>query len=194
MPGKRISELRQQRGWSKKELARNATRWGEEQPGLTRVTTVSGTQIGNIERDSDSPRLRTLQILAGAFDMMPSRLVDDWPKRADLFVVPDLPKSVGEAALALREDHGFSQERVANEAQLDPAQVAVLELGDRDATLYTINRLAQGLDIATVRLIRGAELVAQGREPFAAIRNLRTRPEGWSAPPPRRSSRRRVTY
>ena len=194
MPGKRISELRQQRGWSKKELARNATRWGEEQPGLTRVTTVSGTQIGNIERDSDSPRLRTLQILAGAFDMMPSRLVDDWPKRADLFVVPDLPKSVGEAALALREDHGFSQERVANEAQLDPAQVAVLELGDRDATLYTINRLAQGLDIATVRLIRGAELVAQGREPFAGIRNLRTRPEDWTAPRPRRSPRGSVTY
>ena len=180
--GERISGLREQRGWSRKQLARYASQWGEEQPELTRVTTVSGTQIGNIERGSD-PRLRTLQILAGAFDMMPSRLVGDWPKRADLFVVPDLPQSVGEAALALREDHGFPQERVAMDAQMDPSQVAVLELGARDANLYTIDRLAQGLDIATVRLIRGAELVAQGREPFAAIRNLRTRPEGWTARP-----------
>ena len=181
--GERISGLREQRGWSRKDLARHASWWGEEHPELTRVTTVSGTQIGNLERGSDSPRLRTLQILAGAFEMMPSRLVDDWPKRADLFVVPDLPKSVGEAALALREDHEFTQEQVAKEAQMDPAQVAMLELGARDANLYTIDRLAQGLDIATVRLIRGAELIAQGREPFAGIRNLQTRPEGWTARP-----------
>ncbi len=67
--GKRIKQLRQEKGWSQDELAFHAT--------------IDGRQISRYENDKVKPSVEVVMKLATAFDASVDHLLfDDTPKRA----------------------------------------------------------------------------------------------------------------
>jgi transcriptional regulator with XRE-family HTH domain len=71
--------------------------------------------------------------------------------------VPDLRSSFGLAVRSARLRHGWSQERLSDEAGLDRTYVSSLERGLRNPTLTTQARLAAALGRPLHELIREAE-------------------------------------
>jgi transcriptional regulator with XRE-family HTH domain len=59
--GRRVKRLRKRRGWKQADLAAHS--------GLGRVF------LSNLERGKHNPKLKTLQILAGSFDLTISQLL-----------------------------------------------------------------------------------------------------------------------
>lgn len=55
---------------------------------------------------------------------------------------------------ALRQERALTQEALADAAEMDPAEIRRLEAGKRDPGLRVISRLARGLDVSVVQLLR----------------------------------------
>lgn len=61
----------------------------------------------------------------------------------------------GERVRALRLKHGWTQERLAEEAELNSVQVSHIERGANEPKLTTIIRLARALGVKAGKLIEG---------------------------------------
>jgi len=57
----------------------------------------------------------------------------------------------------LREQRGWSQERVADESGLNPSHVAKIERTEREPGVRTISKLSKGLGISAAKLFDGID-------------------------------------
>ena len=69
----------------------------------------------------------------------------------------NLRNNLGEAVRAARHKRGWSQERLAELADLDRTYVSGVERGIRNPALSTLERLADALQMRVSELIRDAE-------------------------------------
>jgi transcriptional regulator with XRE-family HTH domain len=56
---------------------------------------------------------------------------------------------------AAREQHGLSQEALAQRVEMDPAEIRRLESARRDPGVRVVTRLARGLGIPPADLLKG---------------------------------------
>lgn len=74
----------------------------------------------------------------------------------------DLKKVLGTLIATLRKERGLSQERLAQEANIDRAYMGTIERGEANVTLETLAKVAKVLDQTTGALIVQAEELASG--------------------------------
>ena len=67
-------------------------------------------------------------------------------------------RELGPRVRALREERGWSQERLAERAGLHPTYVSSVERGERNVTLLSILRLAEALRADAGELVSGIRL------------------------------------
>lgn len=127
--GKKIRALRQSRNLTLNELAT--------------LTGLSITYLSEIERESSIPALSTLRNLAAAFNIPVSLFISN-KRKASL---------VGEKLRRIRKLKGLSQKGLATMAGLSPGLIAQLETGKVQASLSTVEKLAQALGVSVCSLI-----------------------------------------
>lgn len=59
----------------------------------------------------------------------------------------DLPAKLGARIKEIRKARGWTQERLAEKAELSPRYLSRLEVGRQSASIETLARLAQALDV-----------------------------------------------
>lgn len=69
----------------------------------------------------------------------------------------DLNARIGGAIRGIRESRGWSQERLAAEAELNRTYVGGLERGERNPTVATLERIAGALQTPLAEIIANAE-------------------------------------
>jgi transcriptional regulator with XRE-family HTH domain len=57
----------------------------------------------------------------------------------------------------LREERGWSQERVAHESDLNPSHVAKIERTEREPGVRAVSKLCKGLGISASELFEGID-------------------------------------
>jgi len=57
----------------------------------------------------------------------------------------------------LRQEHGLTQDALAQEASMDAAEIRRIESGQRDPGVRVITRLARGLGVPPAELFDGVE-------------------------------------
>ena len=57
----------------------------------------------------------------------------------------------------LRDERGWSQERVAHESGLNPSHVAKIERTQREPGVRTISKLSKGLSVSAAELFDGID-------------------------------------
>jgi transcriptional regulator with XRE-family HTH domain len=72
---------------------------------------------------------------------------------------------LAQAARALRIEHGWTIEEVAERSDLEPRHVQLVESGKSNPTLATLLRLARGLGTPLESLVAGLSGMGQRREP-----------------------------
>ncbi len=55
---------------------------------------------------------------------------------------------------ALRQEKALTQEALADAADMDAAEIRRLEAGKRDPGLRVVSRLARGLEVSVIQLLR----------------------------------------
>lgn len=68
-----------------------------------------------------------------------------------------LPQALGEAVREIRHEKGLSQEDAALDANIDRAYFGHIERGTKRATIVTLWKIAEGLDVKPATIIRRAE-------------------------------------
>ncbi|XJZ27514.1 helix-turn-helix domain-containing protein [Bacillota bacterium Lsc_1132] len=66
----------------------------------------------------------------------------------------DLPKLIGERIRNIRKEKGLSQEKLADIANLHTTYIGQLERGEKNATLESIEKVANALEISLEDLFR----------------------------------------
>lgn len=59
----------------------------------------------------------------------------------------DIKKKFGERLKKLRLERGLSQEKLANEAELDRTYIPSIEKGERNVSITVIEKIAQALQV-----------------------------------------------
>lgn len=126
--GDKLRALREERELTLKEMG--------EQTGL------SLTYLSEIERGAVCPSVDTLRQLANFFEIPVSMLVKN-----------DGPGSLPSKLQYVRKLRNISQKQLANVAGISPGLVAQLELGKVNASLKTVNKLADALNVSVCYLI-----------------------------------------
>lgn len=126
--GDKLRALREERELTLKEM-------GEK-------TGLSLTYLSEIERGAVCPSVDTLRQLANFFDIPVSMLVKN-----------DGPGSLPSKLQYVRKLKNISQKQLANMAGISPGLVAQLELGKVNASLKTVNKLAEALNVSVCYLI-----------------------------------------
>ena len=67
----------------------------------------------------------------------------------------NIAKLFGKRVRELRKRKGFSQERLAEESELDRSFMSGIERGVENPTLYTIQAIAEGLGVTVGELMKG---------------------------------------
>ena len=67
----------------------------------------------------------------------------------------ELQKTLGSNLRALRQDRGLSQEKMAEQLGFHRTYYSDLELGKRNPSLRSVERLAEGLGVDPLALLRG---------------------------------------
>jgi ribosome-binding protein aMBF1 (putative translation factor) len=70
-------------------------------------------------------------------------------------VAKEVAEFVGPRITLRRKKKGLTQEELAEQADLDPTEISLLEQGKRCPRLDTIARLAHGLDVSLIELVDG---------------------------------------
>ena len=70
----------------------------------------------------------------------------------------------GLAVRQLREGHGWSQEQLAAQSDLNRSYVGEIERGQVAPSLITLHKLAQALQLGTTDLLAHAERIRQQRD------------------------------
>ena len=84
-----------------------------------------------------------------------------------------LQKQVGNRVRELREKKGLSQEALASVCDLHRTYVGLIERGERNLSLTTLEQLAKGLEVPVSELLVGSErLPTQTRRPSAKARPI----------------------
>lgn len=68
-----------------------------------------------------------------------------------------LVKQFGESVRRHRQRRGWSQEQLAEAAELDRTYVSGIERGTRNPTLSTMGRIADALEVEVVSLLRDVQ-------------------------------------
>lgn len=126
--GDKLRALREERELTLKEM-------GEQ-------TDLSLTYLSEIERGAVCPSVDTLRQLANFFDIPVSMLVKN-----------EGPGSLPSKLQYVRKLKNISQKQLANLAGISPGLVAQLELGKVNASLKTVNKLAEALNVSVCYLI-----------------------------------------
>jgi transcriptional regulator with XRE-family HTH domain len=79
-----------------------------------------------------------------------------------------LQKQVGARVRELREERGLSQEALAAVCNLHRTYVGLIERGERNLTLTTIQQIAEGLGVQPAELLVGLASPALGPKPASA--------------------------
>jgi len=66
-------------------------------------------------------------------------------------------EAVGRAVREIREERGLSQERLGLDCRLDRTYVSGIERGVRNPTIWSLARLAEGLEVLPSELLLRAE-------------------------------------
>lgn len=61
----------------------------------------------------------------------------------------------GDVIARLRKQRGWSQEKLADKAKLDPKSIVQIEKAKRNPTLQTLQKVAAALDISVSKLLEG---------------------------------------
>lgn len=126
--GDKLRALREERELTLKEM-------GEQ-------TSLSLTYLSEIERGAVCPSVDTLRQLANFFNIPVSMLVKT-----------DGTGSLPSKLQYVRKLKNISQKQLANMAGISPGLVAQLELGKVNASLKTVNKLAEALNVSVCYLI-----------------------------------------
>lgn len=132
--GEKLRALREERGLTLKEIGQS--------------TDFSFTYLSEIERGSVCPSLDTIKQLAKFFDIPVSMLVNSQKTSS-------LPAKLQ----YMRKLKNLSQKELASKAGLSPGLIAQLELDKVNASLKTIGKLAEALDVSICYLILDQEEV-----------------------------------
>lgn len=68
-----------------------------------------------------------------------------------------ISKKFGRAVRSIREEHGHSQEKLAELAEVDRTYISMIERSKRQPTLEVAQRIAEALDVKLSEIIRRAE-------------------------------------
>lgn len=93
----------------------------------------------------------------------------------------DISNFVGPAVRALRDQAGFSQEELADRAELDRTYVSGIERGRRNPSVKSLQRVVSALDTSLDVLFAHARTLAEAHQQQAAVRTTRPkarRPRG----------------
>ncbi len=126
--GDKLRALREDRNLTLKEM-------GE-------LTGLSFTYLSEIERGTVCPSVETIRSLAQFFDIPVSMLVNSQKTSS-------LPTKLQ----YIRKLKNLSQKELAQKAGVSPGLVAQLELGKVNASLKTVNKLAEALNVSVCYLI-----------------------------------------
>lgn len=126
--GDKVRALREERGLTLKEVSE--------------ATDLSLTYLSEIERNSVSPSVETVKQLAGFFSVPFGFLLTNHKSSG-------LPAKL----LHARKMKDLSQKDLAVKAGVSPGLVAQLELGKANASLKTVNKLADALGVSVCYLI-----------------------------------------
>jgi transcriptional regulator with XRE-family HTH domain len=130
--GEKVRALREERGLTLKEVSE--------------VTKLSLTYLSEIERNSVHPSLDTVKQLAGFFGVPFGVLLTNHKSSG-------LPVKL----LYTRKIKDLSQKELALKAGVSPGLIAQLELGKANASLKTVNKLADALGVSVCYLILDRE-------------------------------------
>ena len=126
--GERLRTLREERGMTLKEVGNS--------------TGLSFTYLSEIERNSVCPAVDTVRQLADFFQVPVSTLINGQKKTS-------LPSKLK----YMRKLKKISQKELAQRADISPGLIAQLELGKVNASLKTVNKLAEALGVSVCYLI-----------------------------------------
>lgn len=76
----------------------------------------------------------------------------------------DLPKRVGERIRSYRKERGLSQEELAHLANLHTTYIGQLERGEKNATLSSVEKVANALGISLENLFRSIHAAPDSQE------------------------------
>ncbi len=94
-----------------------------------------------------------------------------------------LQKKLGATIRRLRDKRGLTREQLAEACDLSEFTIRDIEMGQSDAQLSTIARLAQGLNVSLTTIVEGVEASAAGERreivQYVARLNERERKLAW---------------
>jgi len=65
----------------------------------------------------------------------------------------DMPAKIGAKVRSIRNHRGLSLEELSGLCGIDPAPLSKLERGEKNATIQTLCRVAQGLNVSLMELV-----------------------------------------
>ena len=129
MLGERLRLFRERRGLTLQEVA--------DRSGLSR------SYISEIENGKKQPSIKALEALTAALNVSLDALMPEG----------DTDGTIGDKVRMLREQLGLSRAELAEMADVTPGFIAQLENNKTQASLTTIRRIAQCLDVSPCYLI-----------------------------------------
>jgi len=133
--GKRIRELREERGYSLQDLAQKAA--------------VSISYLSEIERGAKRPSLKTLEKISRALNYPREQLVEAGSERGIV---------LGEKLRILREKAARSISSLAEAAGISVSYLSEIERGNVYPAINTLKRIAAALEVPLSSLISGGSL------------------------------------
>ncbi|CEP66453.1 Cro/C1-type helix-turn-helix domain [Moorella glycerini] len=128
--GKRIRELREERGYSLQDLASKAE--------------VSVSYLSEIERGAKKPSLKTLEKIARALNFPREQLVEAGSERGI---------ALGDRVRLLREKRGKSLSTLAEEAGISISYLSEIERGNVYPAIDTLKKITAALDVPLSAII-----------------------------------------
>jgi transcriptional regulator with XRE-family HTH domain len=86
-----------------------------------------------------------------------------------------IQKRVGERVRVLREKKGISQEALASTCSLHRTYIGLIERGERNLSLTTVEKIAEGLGVQVSELFAGTEQITTQPRRAAVKERPRTR-------------------
>lgn len=133
--GRQISELREERGYSRKQLAE--------------IAGFLPQYIGTTENGLRLPTLVNLSKFAKALSVRPSRLVRGEVAENEKWVTSSAWEdlSFGARVSILRKERGVARQQIARLSGLDPQHLGKIESGKLEPTLPTLLAICRGIPI-----------------------------------------------
>ncbi len=132
--GKRIRELREERGYSLQQLAQKST--------------ISTSYLSEIERETKCPSLKTLNKIAKALNYPCDQLLERGGSERGIVL--------GERLRILREKAGRGLKSLAAEANISVSYLSEIERGNVYPAIDTLKKIAAALEISLTSLVNSS--------------------------------------